>query len=272
MNKITNYHEINEFFKDAIYEIEQKRKTKLSYRGLAKLLNFKNHASLHQMLIRKRKISKQVILKLSKILRLTQLEAEYLQILAKKENSNFTNVELERIARKINSTTPVVIDNAEIQRDPIHFSILELVLTNRIKLDFVYIQKKLVKKYSIVEIQDAVARLENAKLIQINEDKFIERINRNFIFSVQDEINLDVRKYISSLCDMAKIALMEQSVEDRECSSVMFNIKMEELQNIKTDIRNFIRDLMNKYEAKEYSNSLTYNLNTHFFKISQPGE
>lgn len=270
LKSIYEYSNPNQFFKDRWSDLKRKR-PELSVRSLANFLDLNSHGSIHQMLSGKRKIGQAYIPKISQYLGLEDKERLYFDILVRFSRANTveeTNFYLETMKELKPKEVPSmeILNNYEIQREPLYFFIMELAELEELVNDHVYIAKKMVLKYSSFEIKGAISFLiENGFLIQ-NSQNVLKKLHKH-LYSKQDKRNLALVQYHQKLSSLAHYAVEKQNIHEREFNGSAFNIDTNSLLMIKEDIRDFLASMIKKYESPSLEGNATYQFNLQFFKV-----
>lgn len=272
MKSIYEYTDPNLFFKEKWDNLKLKR-PELSVRSLASFLELKAHGPLHQMLQGKRKIAQGYIHKIADYLQLTEREKLYFDILVKfsraktVSESDFYLETLKELKPK-NMPNMDIIDNFDIQKEPLHFFILEMTEMGDVPNDHIFIRKKLLVNYTSLEVKAAIGiLLANGYLLE--DEKGMLRKTHKHLFSLQDKKNLALVKYHQKLSTLAYSAIETQEVLEREYNGVSFNISKEKLPQIKEEMREFMMQMIAKYESPKNEGDSTYQFNLQFFQIAE---
>ena len=271
MKTVFEYMDPNVFLKDR-WEALKLEKPQLSLRSLSHYFNVSSHTSIHQMILGKRKISQQYVVKFSEYFSLTEKEAEYFDCLVKfskemegaAKNHFFDKLQSLR-PKKIESI--MIMKNFEIQKNPIHGYIMELTELMDTPNNYGFIQKKLKVNYNSFDIKKAVELLTEEKFLATDEKGFLRKVHKN-LYSTQDVRNQALVEYHKTLCEHASKAIESQGIKDREYNAYTFNIEKEKLGSIKQDIRNFISELSIRYEKNINEANATYQFSSQFFQIA----
>lgn len=275
MRDISHYSNSKDFLQESFKNI-QSNDSNYSIRKFAKLLKVSSHGTLYLMLTGKRRTTKSVVQRLAEVFQLGALEKRYLITLVEKEGTkskkikNELDVVLVKLISEIQKNKPVIINSETVQKDPIHFSILELIGLEGMKNDPVKISKMLKHKYQIDEIESAIKNLKDNQLIHIDTKKILIRTKNSLVYSETDskKINDNIKSHHKKLCTLASESLDAQNIDEREFQSLMFNIKNSSINSLKKDMKNFVLEMMNKYECLQNEGESTYNLNVQCFQIA----
>jgi uncharacterized protein (TIGR02147 family) len=272
MKSIYEYSDPNLFFKEKWGQLKLKR-PELSVRSLSNYLGLKAHGPLHQMLLGKRKIGQSYIHRIADYLQLTEKEKTYFDVLVKFSRAKNIS-EADFYLETLKSLKPKdlesieIVDNFDIQKEPLHFFIMEMAEIEHLTNNYMLIRKKLLANYTSFEIKCAIEILKvNGYLIE-NEKGILSKTQKH-LYSLQDIKNLALVKYHQKALSLAHAAIENQNVLEREYNGTCFNISKEKLPEIKSEIREFIKQIITKYEEPKYSGDSTYQLSVQFFKIAE---
>ncbi len=242
-------------------------------RAWATQLGISSHGSFYQMIKGLRPLPKKYIHPISKSLKLGSKETLYFETLvdyskAKDlEHKNFYKDRLKEL-----SPSPKLsfyeLESFHFIKNPLNGAIIEMTTLSDFKYDIKWIQDKLAIKYSQNEIQKAINLLLELKLITLCSDGKLKRSNAH-IFTKQDIKNIALQEYHSNVLSLANSAIKTQEIDKREFNATAFGIKEEHLPQIKEDIRNFINEMINKYETTAGSADQIYQLSTQFFGLTK---
>lgn len=272
MKSIYEYSDPNLFFKDRWDHLKLKR-PELSVRSLANYLDLKAHGPLHQMLKGKRKIAQSYIHKVADYLQLTEREKRYFDVLVKFSRakgtieSDFYLETLKELKPK-NLPNMEILDSYDIQKEPLHFFIMELAELGNLPNDHIAIRKKLVVNYTGLEVKSALGLLISNGFLVLDNQKMLKKTHKH-LFSLQDKKNMALVKYHQKLSTLAYNAVENQDISDREFNGTAFNISRDRLPQIKEEIREFMMQTIARYEEPINSGDSTYQLNLQLFKVAE---
>jgi uncharacterized protein (TIGR02147 family) len=272
MKSVYEYNDPNLFFKERWEHLKLKR-PELSVRSLANYLELKAHGPLHQMLQGKRKIGQSYIHKIADYLHLTEREKLYFDLLVKfsrsksVSESDFYLETLKEIKPK-NLPSMEIVDNFEIQKEPLHYFIMEMAEFGKLTNDHMIIRKRLLVNYTSFEVKAAIGLLlANGYLVE--DEKGMLNKTQKHLFSLQDIKNIALVKYHQKLLVLSHSAIENQDVLEREYNGTAFNISKKRLPQIKEEMREFMMQMIAKYEEPKGSGDSTYQLNLQFFKVAE---
>lgn len=272
MKSIYEYTDPNLFFKEKWDHLKLKR-PELSVRSLATYLDMKAHGPLHQMIQGKRKIAQSSIHKIADYLQLTEKEKFYFDVLVKfskaatAAEAEFYLDTLKEIRPK-NLPNMEIVDSFDIQKEPLHFFIMEQAEMNDLPNDHMLIRKKLLVNYTSFEVKAAIGiLLANGYLVE-NEKGFLKKTKKH-LFSLQDKKNIALVKYHQKLSALAHSAIENQDIMEREFNGTSFNINKNKLPQMKEELREFMMHMIAKYEEPTGKGDSTYQLNLQFFQVAE---
>lgn len=272
MKSIYEYSDPNLFFKDKWIDLKRKR-PELSVRSLANFLHLKSHGPLHQMILGKRKIGQSYVPMIAQYLQLTERESLYFDILVKFSRAQSiieTNFYLETLKelKPKNIPTMELVNNYEVQREPLCFIIMELTEMEDLPNDHLILKKKLTVNYTSFEIKGALSLLLETGYLKLNEKGFLKKTYKH-LYSEQDKKNLALVQYHQKLSTLAHAAVGGQDLSEREFNGTSFNISKERLPQIKEELRDFLIQMISKYESAPNEGDATYQFNLQFFKVAE---
>jgi len=269
---VYSYLNPNTFLADNWTAVKLKNNS-LSIRILAKELGLGAHGPLHQMLVGKRQISKNMVPKIADYFKLNEDETLYFDFLVKLSHAsdskavNYYTMMMRKLAPKKGESFRQIVDFS-LQKSPLNYFILELANLRELPNDWKIIQKRLALKFDQKEIQEAIKVLIDAKRLEIKNKILVPTENENYT-SIPDTLNLAARNNHIELCRLAAEAIESQALSEREYNAYTFNIDQNQLPEIKKALRKFVTSLADKFEIKDAQKAnASYNLNLHFFKVA----
>jgi uncharacterized protein (TIGR02147 family) len=272
VKSIFDYSDPNLYLKDK-WELSKRDNSHLSIRTLANFLELGSHGPLHQMLLGKRKITQSYIPKIAEYFGLNERECIYFDTLVKFSRSQTvqeTNFYFETLKelRPKNVDSVEILNNYEIQRNPIHFFIMELSELMELPNDYKLIKAKFVVPYTVLEVKRALEILIEAGHMTVNDHGFLKKTHKH-LYSTQDKANMALVQYHKKLCYLAHSAIETQAVLEREYNGSSFNIEKSKFPEIKENIRKFLIEMIEKHESPTQQGQSTYQLSLQFFKIAE---
>jgi len=129
-----------------------------------------------------------------------------------------------------------------------------------------FIQKKLARHASLNEVQSALLRLESVGLIQKSpsgkwEATYAHVVTRNDVSSEA------VKKYHCEISELAKQAVMTQSLDEREFQSFTVGVHPDQIPMLKEMIRKFRTQVVQALSERPGSD--VYNVNLQLFRLTE---
>jgi len=252
----------------------QKREVNNKYtvRAWSKKMGLKFHGPLYDILRGQRKIPKSYIPGFIKTLPLDSKESIYFETLVDINRAKKAD-EKEYFISRLSQLSPkksirfYELESFSSMKDPLHFALIEMTQLKGFKYDLNWIQNKLGVKRSISEIKQMIERLVSLGLL-IEIDNSLQRTAQH-IYSKQDVPDLALREYHKSLLKISSQAIDQQEISDREYNATCLNIKEDDIQSLKLELRSFMQEMISKYEAKPGDAKDTYQLNTQLFNLNK---
>lgn len=255
---------LSEYWKD-----KKSQNSALSIRSWAKQLGLKSHNPLYEIIRGKRNISKNFIPKFINNLNLSFKEGRYFEIMVDLQKSK-TSEEKEFYLQRLNEYSPKKklrmkeLDSFQYLKNPIHTLLLELSDLKDFKADLNWIKDRLKFKTTLIEIDNALNVLLTLGLMKNHESKGLVK-SQQHLYTKPDREDEALKQFHINVMDMAKEAVKEQPVWEREFNSYSINIKKNMLPDAKEKIRSFLSEFANEFEAQEATGDHTYQLSVQFF-------
>ena len=274
MNQVAifNYTNPRQFLLDALQE-KQKSQSDFSVRKWAKEMGLTSHSILVMILQGKRPLRMKHAAFLSKGLNLSTQEKLFLQALIQFDTAK--SIEEKELCRLwLSELNPggqyktCEIDQFMVISHWVHMTILSMTNLKNFDGSAEQIHKLLKGKASIHEVRSALNRLYELKLIRRNSNGKVEATYER-VTSKDDVVNKGVREYHRQVIDLAKNAIEEQSVEEREFQSFSLGIPHERLVLAKTMIRKFRTQFVKAMSADTGSADDVYQFNLQFFRLTE---
>ncbi len=143
--------------------------------------------------------------------------------------------------------------------------ILELMHRQDFVFDEKWIQEQLLFKISLYKIRTAIKNLIQVGLVEVYDNKKYRLVNKNI--EVESETcNIAIQNHHKQLLDNAQKALKEVPVNQRDFSSLTFNIGPEYIDKI----RDLVKDFHSTIESLSSNNSTcTYQLQLQVYPITK---
>ena len=223
------------------YELRADQNPLYSLRAYARDLKL-SPASLSEILKGKQGLSIDKAKKITQTLKLNKDESKY-------KSTQFTDLQ---------------IDMMKIITEWYHMAILELTYLKNFKGDIDWIAKTL--RITNLEVQSAVERLIKLGLLEIKKNKWKD-VETNL--ATTDGIpSKSIQRMQKQILDKAKQAIDEQSIEQRDVTSIIMAIDTKDIPEMKKRIKEFRRSIC-EYLNKSKNKNAVYCLGAQFFKLSE---
>ncbi len=156
------------------------------------------------------------------------------------------------------------LDAFQVLSDWYHYAILELSRCKPGVRSLLDIQKRLGLSRS--EARQALERLERFGLIEKTAEGWLK--TKSFIATPTDQPNRALRLFQSQMLEKAKTALDEQSVFERDITSITIPMDPNKLELAKAEIRDFRRRMASL--LSEGTSTEVYHLGIQLFRVTQP--
>lgn len=272
MLNIFGYESTSHFLRDCLDE-KLKSRPSFSIRSWARALGQNSHGPLQQVISGKRKLPKSYIPALVKNLNLNCKQSSYLENLVSYENAksleekNYFYSRLRGLIPKNKDIRFYEVESFNYFKDPLHGIIRTLSEREDFQSCPKWIKKQLLSQYSQKEISEAIDRLVGLGLM-IEEDGVLKKTHKH-LTNKADTQNSAARKYHEIASNWAIDSLNEQALESREFQSFTFNLRKEDLPEIKKYLRESLLEFFKKYEALPGEKSQTYQINQQLFSITK---
>ncbi len=235
----------------------------------ANRLGYKSPSSLTMVIKGQRSPSFDMLNSLAEDLEMTMKEKQYLTLLVQLEKATKkkkdTKEILEKIAELNAGSTSISLGLKEFSAisEWYFLAIKQLISTPNFIEDEDWIFKKLRKKVTPSQIKNAlnimlemetIGRDENGKLIVLKEG----------LLTTNDVPSSAIKRHHFGMINRALEAIDEQSVKERQVTSVTMRVKPEEVDAAKKYIFEFIKDFNEKFSTTEADD--LYQLNMQFFR------
>lgn len=270
---VYNYQDPRQLLLDALAEM-QKERPELSVRKWAREMELKSHSLLVMLLQGKRPLRVQHTTFLSKGLGLSTNEQMYFQTLVQYQNAD-TIEEKNLISTFLTDLHPGgefksrELDEFEVLSNWIHMTILAMTQLRDFKGTEEEVCKLLGGKVTINEVRAAMTRLMNLDLLAWTDDGLLKP-TYNYVTTKDDVLSRGAREYHRQVMDLAKDALEEVPLEQREFQSFTMAVAKDKVSLAKSMIRQFRQKL---HKAVSGKGDNVYQTNIQFFQLTGcPGE
>jgi uncharacterized protein (TIGR02147 family) len=271
-NNIYHYQDPRQFLLDTL-SVKQKLDSSFSVRKWAKVMELKSHSLLAMLLQGKRDLRIQHSEFLQKGLELATNEQAYFQTLIQYSNCKtieekaLMNSFLQDLHPGQDFATKDVSEFIAIS-NWVYMAILAMTELKDFKGTEEEICVRLGGRVVISEVRSAMIRLLDLKLVKWSIDGNLQA-TYNRISSKDDVSNEGVKEYHRQVLDLAKLAIDEQDVEEREFQSFTMAIAKEKLPLAKDMIRKF-RSKLSKAVSGDGDN--VYQTSIQLFQLTSNPE
>ena len=273
MLSIFEYREPNEYLRD-LWTTKRQKNPQFTIRAWANQMGIKHHAPLHEMVNGKRKIPKSLVPSLIKHLNLEATEAlffEFMVDLSRSKSPEQKTMYLERmksIAPYNKEVKFTELESFRMLQDPIHFFICEMVYLPDFQPEAAWIQKRLTIEASLERISSAIERLLLLDILREDPQGKLIRVDQ-FIHTKSDIKDKALQAYHANLSELAKNAVEEQPLLEREFQAMTMNFEMEKMPEAKAMIREFLQQFTAKFDKPSKTEKEIYHINLQFFGITK---
>lgn len=271
---VFNYSDYRVLLRD--YYAEQKQKhTSFSYRVFANRAKLASPNYLKLVIEGSRRITDRNISQFVRGLKLNGWEAEYFKRLV--EFQNATDPELQRHylgeldSIKLKATRQMTLPSVsqlEILKSWRHLAVRELVLLDDFKNDPNWMASRLKFDVTPEQAAESFKLLLDLKFIGLENGRYVQR-DAVMHAGGESYSKLLVDFYRQSF-DLASRSLDERIPETRENGSVSLAVSKQSVQDIRRDVRRFIKEI-NRVYSKDTGNDEVYHLVINFFPLTQQG-
>lgn len=271
MINIYDYIDPSEYLKDHLKMVKE-RNSAFSLRAWAHQLGMKSHGPLHAILNGKRNIPKNLVPTLLKSLKLEKKEKEFFEVLVDIQRSKTTD-EKELYLAKLQKLSPTPlreikdIEGYKAITDPLHFMISELSQLKGFRPEVGWMKTHLRSNQNMKDIEDAFNRLVRLGILKEKNGKYHKEVEHLYTkYEIKSESVQACHRFFSQL---AMEEITKQTLSEREFNTISFNIQKKDLPEVKEQIRDFVNQLIENFEAPTHQGDETYHLNTQFFSLSK---
>jgi uncharacterized protein (TIGR02147 family) len=271
MNELSiyNYSDPRLYLLDTL-AVKQKQDKDYSARKWSKDMGLKSHSLLLMILQGKRDLRIQHCDFIGKGVDLDANEFSYFQTLVQFQNAKSLR-EKDLIASQLIELNPgegfksTKVCEFKIISDWVHMAIMAMTDLKDFKGTEEQVAVALRGKVSLSEIRSAIVRLMDMKLLVWNDDGTISA-TCNRLSTSDDVSNEGAKEYHRQVLDLAKEAIDEQSLEEREFQSFTMAVSKEKISLAKEMIRKFRAKLS---KAVSGEGDYVYQTNIQFFQLTK---
>lgn len=251
-----------------------KTKKPMSIKSLSRKLKYSSDRTIGMVIQGKRKISFEIVERLSHYFNFTDKEKLYLLTLARKSRNsdNLNEVALQdNILRKLRpKNTPLIkinSDDLKYMTRWFYFPLIELIKLADHKATPPHLTHYLEGALSLNEVSAALETLEKMRVISKDENGVYHCLEKFYFNTSIDIPSLYIQVAHIDFLKRAIFAIKEQSVLDREFIAKTLTIDKAKLNLFKKRIREFLEELSDELvDETPSSSSAVYQLNLQFFK------
>jgi len=266
---VFNYSDPSNYLRD-LFEAKQKSNPLFSVRAWAQQMGLKSHSALVFFLKGQRKIRPVHVHTLLKGMKLSEEEEKFwsaLVHLQSAEGDQEKNFYLNQLKSLHPAKDFCILENEKFRlvSDWLHMAILEMTRLKDFQSSPVWIQKRLAFHVELHQIEEAINRLVNLKLLKIENGQYIKTNER--LTTPKDRASEAIREHHKQVLRNGFEAIDQQDISERMFNSCAMTIDASKLNDAKDLIRKFREDLSKLMEKSEGDE--TYQLSVQFFKLTQ---
>ena len=268
---IFEYESPSLFLRDA-WNKKRAYNKNFTLRAWAKQLGISSHGTFYQMVQGKRPLPKKYVKAISKSLDMKPKESMYLETLIDfskaqtMEHKTYYKERLQELAPG-EKLSFYEIETFHFLKNPINGAIIELTCLKDFKFEALWIKERLTIDAHINEIKKSMKLLLDLGLLSEEKDGSIKRSNAH-LYTKQDIKNEALQEYHKNVLEIGSQQISKQDVEQREYNASAMGIKTADLPKIKEEIRDFLNQFIDKYEAAPGQADEIYQLGIQFFGLT----
>lgn len=272
MLDIYKYTEFHKYLTDA-WRDKRARNRSFSMTAWAHQMGLENSSPLSLAFKGKRALPKKYLPQVIKTLDLNAHEAQYLEALldlsrAREPGQKLFYLNRLRLLSPSTEFSAHIVEEYKYLSDPLHGAMIEMTDLKQFKSDAEWIQQRLFFTVSVIEIKEALERLQQLNLLRRDEKGALKKCHRH-LSTPPDVADLGTKTYHKTVSEMAAHAVVHQDLAQREFDSYSFNLKKDQLVKAKKAMRQFISDFLTKFEAQPGEGDETYQVNMQLFKFTK---
>ena len=249
-------------------ELRQQKNKKYSLRAYARDLGLSS-SLLSEILSGKKGLSLKMAGQVAENLGMNPIEQSYFCDLvtstnARKEGAKILAQDRLENYRKIQMQS-LTMDSFALIHDWFHFAILELTHIEGFVADAEWVSKRLNVQKD--KIESAVKRLSNMGLLEILEDGNWK--DTQVDLATPDGFSFSyLRQFHKQLIEKSILALEEQSVDERDITSLLVSVDSEKLPEAKKRIRDFRNEFIKEFNGPHEKKDNVYCLGIQLFNLT----
>jgi uncharacterized protein (TIGR02147 family) len=241
----------------------------------AKRLGYRSPRLISMVLAGKRYPSLEMLCRLSRTLRLSEGERQYLEMLVKLKKNSTNRQEVETIKRELDQINPRNFQRASIDSAAFHFIadwyhlvIKQLIDTPAFQEDWRWVQGRLWVKLKPKQILDSFRTMLQLGVLGRSSGRLV--VVRNEVSTGNDIPDKAIQSHHQQMLERASRAVEEQEVREREITSLTLAFDPGRINEAKEVIRRFKATFNQRFHCSE-ANSV-YQLNLQFFSHTKEPE
>ncbi len=252
-----------------VFQEKKEKNPSFSVRAWAKQMGLSSHSSLSGWMNEKKAILSSNIETINNSLQLSGKELKYFEAIvglhtAQGAEKDFYEKQI-LLYHPSNESTLLNEQYFEIISKWLHMAILELTQQPAFENSAQWIQKRLVKQYSLEEIDEALNRLIGMGLVSVEGDKLVKTSKR--LTTPKDRPHIAIQNHHREVLSLASDQISKQSVEERCYDACTLTIDSSRLDEAKQLILKFREDMCHLMEKSD--GDKTYQLAVQFFRVSK---
>lgn len=249
---------------------------RLSLDEIADRLGYRSARSVAMVLKGQRLPSAEMALRFGKDLRLSHQEQLYFNLLIALAKNKQSGKSIDSVSKQLEKLNPKIAGQVFV--DPTvfsyvarwyHFVIKQLIATPGFQEDAEWIRQKLRRKVRLSEVREAIAVLEKLGFVERTAAGKLTAVKKHTA-TTTDIPSTAIRSHHRQMLARAADALEEQSVHEREMTSVTLQFEASDLPEAKKRIREF-RDAFNKDFSSSNAQGV-WQINIQFFEHTKRGK
>ena len=155
------------------------------------------------------------------------------------------------------------LDAFKVISDWHHFAILQLMHLKQFQSNVTWISKALEIQHT--QTEEALERLTRLGLIKKEDENY--QLLQDYIDTPDEVPSEAIRKFHRQILEKAMTAIEMQSVEERDCTSMMLPIEASKLPLMKERIRKFRQEICREFTTDGNQLNVVYSLSIQCFRV-----
>lgn len=271
MIRIFDYIHPQKYLEDVFLEKKEKNPS-FSVRAWSKQMGLSTHSALSGWLNGKKEILPSNIESINQSLKLNGKELKYFESIvglkiAKGAEKDFYEKQI-LLLHPSNESTYLNEQYFEIISKWLHMAIIEMTQLPSFQNSAQWIQKRLVKDYSLEEVEEALNRLIGMGLLKEddeNPNRLVKTSKR--LTTPKDRPHIAIQNHHREVLSLASEQISEQSVDERCYDTCTMTIDSSKIDEAKRLIIKFREDMCHLMEKSDGDRS--YQLAVQFFRVTK---